>query len=142
MTSELDSKRPGPAERARNRQFYVQVWLAVGLTVLLATTPGLLRRFGGPEALQIAAAFLPLLPMAWAALILIRFVRRSDEWEQRVYLAAGSVGLLAALAVAIVLNTLFLVGVSLPLGGWWAVILAGSLTMFVAIWVQSSRSER
>jgi len=72
----------------------------------------------------------------------VRFVMRADEWERRIYLVAASIGLIAVLAIAVVFNLLFMLGFALPFGGWWAVIFAGSMTMYVAIWVQFAKSDR
>lgn len=142
MTSKLDSTELGPTERHRNRRFYVQVAISVVLAAALAMVAALSRRFGAPEALAVAANFLPLLPMVWVGIVVVRFIARSDEWERRIYLVAASIALLAVLAVTVVFNALYMVGIVLPLGGWWAVIFAGSFTMFVAIWVQSAKFDR
>ncbi len=140
MTSELDTKAPGPAERRRNRSFYIQVSIAVVATVaLFVLTPPWRRLDVLPEALQLVLAFLPLLPLAWGIVIATRFVIRSDEWERGVYLVSAGIGFLAAIGAATVLLSLELAGFALKLGGQWVVVLAGTLAFGIAIFVKSKR---
>jgi hypothetical protein len=104
MTSELDTQAPGPAERARNRRIYRQVGIMTAAALLAGGVRPLSKALGAPEALQVAATFLPLIPLAWGLVIAARFVLRSDEWERGVYLAAASVGFVTVMGAVAVLG--------------------------------------
>ncbi|MDN4613305.1 hypothetical protein P5G50_02465 [Leifsonia sp. F6_8S_P_1B] len=118
MTSTLDTT-PGPSERARNRRFgltFTIAMVAYGVVLVVSIVWGDLD---GTSPWRFAWALAPVVPVAAAAALLIRYVVRSDEYEQiRTFKALG-VGFVVAMLLAVVAGFLGIAGLDIPGLGWW-----------------------
>jgi hypothetical protein len=94
LTSRLTSNDPiTGAHRRYLRAFFP----AMGAYVVAIFVYGYLRDAGLPVWARVLTALLPVLPIAWVVVSLWRYVRGSDELEQRVqiesiYITCGVVG--------------------------------------------------
>lgn len=128
MTSDLDSTAPGPSERDRLRKFYpvylTAAVLFVGAGVLAnASASGVVTI---PAPWSTVVAFLPLLPAAGLFAVGIRYVLRSDEYEQRLAFRAAGIAFVGMLAAALLLGALDYAGITVP-SGYWALFTVGLL---------------
>ena len=116
MTSDLDSKAPGPSERERTRRFTTQYFVAAAVFVAIQSFANSVA-FGFvklDEPLPIIISFLPIVPATWLFGSVIRYVARSDEFEQLVAYRSAGVALIAVFFAALIFGGLANAGVALP----------------------------
>lgn len=117
MTSKLDT-RTSSGDRARARA-YLRDFLPgmVGYVVVLP----LVIHFGGLGGTAPSRwvwALLPLIPLAWVAVAVLRHLRRVDEYQQRQLLQGLSIGFVVAMLAALTVGLLSMAGLDLPSAGW------------------------
>ncbi|GAB2975490.1 hypothetical protein [Frigoribacterium salinisoli] len=115
MTSDLDN-RGGRAERAAHRPYYRDLTLgmvAYGLLLAAAIAFGDLE---GDSPWRFAWALLPVLPLAFVLVAVVRLLPRLDEYQRQLQLQALATGFGAAVLAALATGFLAFAG----LQGWWS----------------------
>lgn len=122
MTSDLDSTAESSTELRRRRVFRVQIWVGAGVFLLANFA---LHQWGeqGSVLWRWAWAVLPLLPLAWMIVAIVRRVRKMDEYQLKLFFPGLAVGFTVAVATAVTLGTLSSAGLSAVNGGWAVAIL-------------------
>jgi hypothetical protein len=85
----------------------------------------------GHDPVRFAWALAPVIPVAYVAAVLIRYVLRSDEYETMQTLKALAVGFVVAMLLAVGAGFLGIAGLEVPGLGWW-LYAAGMLTWLAA----------
>jgi hypothetical protein len=131
MTSDLDSTSSGTVERSVNRSYHIE--FAIGmLGYLLALAATLIfGNLDGSSPWRLVWALLPVLPMVWIVVALLRHIRRVDEYQRFLLLQGLAVGFGVAMIASITLGFLGIAGLTGPLTGW-IIFSAGMLGWLVA----------
>jgi len=119
MTSELDTRTVGPSERRRTRSFALQFSLGMVAYVLVLVASLVWGDLDGDDPARFLWAVAPVVPVAVVAVILIRFVLRSDEFELVQTLKGLAVGFVVTMLLAVIAGFLGIAGLEIPGLGWW-----------------------
>lgn len=121
MTSELDTGGESPTELHRRRVFRVRIWTAAALFLLANVA---LHYWGQmPGAWRWLWAVLPLLPLVWMVIAVVRRARQMDEYQRKLFFPGLAVGFTVSMLGAVTLGTLSSAGIAVPSGGWAIAIL-------------------
>lgn len=121
MTSDLDTGGESPTEAHRRRVFRAQIWTAAALLLLTSAALGFWGRTSGPwRALW---AVLPIVVLLWMVIIVVRRVRRMDEYQRRLFFPGLAVGFTVSMVTAVTLGILSSAGIDVPNSGWVVAIL-------------------
>lgn len=115
MTNDLDNRRDPVARRAA-RPYLRDVTIGVvayAVLLVLAVTVGDLE---GDSPARLVWALLPVLPLAWVLVAVVRLLPRLDEYQRQLQLQALAVGFGAAMIAAVTVGFLAFAGVQ----GWWS----------------------
>ena len=118
MTSNLDRSDQSRGDRARGRAYlreFVPAMLAYVLVVVLVTTFG---DMSGTSPWRFVWAVLPVLPMIWVAIAVVRHQRRLDDYQQRLTLQSLGVGFAVAMITALTMGLLAAAGLQTQLTAW------------------------
>lgn len=118
MTSNLDKSGPSRGDRARARAYvreFVPAMLAYCVVLVLVLTFGDL---GGTSPWRFVWAVLPVLPLIWVCLAVVRHLRRLDDYQQRLTLLSLGVGFAVAMAAAVTMGLLGAAGLQTPIAPW------------------------
>lgn len=130
MTSTLDTS-PGPSERLRIRRFarnFILAMLAFGVVLAASLIWGDLD---GESPWRFAWAVAPAVPIAVTAVVLVRYVASSDEFEIVQMCKSLAVGFVAAMMASLVAGLLGAAGMEVP-GLGFLIYGVGMLTWLVA----------
>jgi len=119
MTSELDTRTVGPSERRRTRSFALQFGLGMVAYVLVLVASLVWGDLDGDDPVRFLWALAPVVPVAAVAVVLVRFVLRSDEYELVQTLKGLAVGFVVTMLLAVVAGFLAVAGLDIPGLGWW-----------------------
>jgi hypothetical protein len=131
MTSNLDSRGRSEGDRARNRAYQREFWPGmVAYVVLLA---GVIAWGGldGHSPWRYVWALLPVLPAAWTVRVVLRHVRRVDEFQRLLLLQSLAGGFAVAMLTSLTLGFLAIAGLR-PAATGWIVYGAGMLAWAVS----------
>ena len=118
MTSNLDSKDIGASERSTSRRFLLELGIGMlGYLVALAATV-IWGHLDGTSPWRFAWALLPVIPMLWIVIVLLRHIRRIDEYQRFLLLQGLGVGFGVAMIASITLGFLAIAGLVVPIMGW------------------------
>lgn len=130
-----------PQERQASLKYLWEIAAgAVGFLVTFLFLPDLLPTDPGSGA-AVVVALIPLVPVVWIAIALIRHVRRVDELQRGVILLSLAVGFGAAMLISLAIVFLSTAGVAVPQPEWW-VFIGGMAVWGVTIGVVSFRATR
>ena len=121
MTSDLDTGGESPTERHRRRIFRAQIWTAAALLFLTNLALHYWGQTPGPW--RVFWAVLPILPLVWMVIAVVRRVRQMDEYQRRLFFPGLAVGFTVSMVGAVTLGTLSSAGVGVPNTGWVVAIL-------------------
>lgn len=129
------------AERAGVRRYVMEIGSGViAFAMLFLVLPQFLET--GPHTLWgIVVALLPLLPVGWIAVAVIRHVRRVDELFRALFVKSAAVGFMAAMLIALTIAFLRPTGVHLEYSEWW-IFVGGMGTWGIGAAVLSLRAGR
>ncbi|MGO2660274.1 hypothetical protein [Mycetocola reblochoni] len=130
MTNDSDTRSAGPSERRRTRRFAAQFSVAMAAYIVAVIASVVWGGLDGEDPSRFAWAVLPVLPIAWLAVILIRFVLGSDEFEFVQALKGLAVGFVVTMLLAVLAGFLDIAGLSIPGLGWW--LYAGGMLAWLA----------
>jgi hypothetical protein len=118
MTSNLDSSGQSRGDRAKARA-YLRDFLPAMLTYIVVLALVLVfGDLGGTSPWRFVWAVLPVLPVIWMAVAVIRHLRRLDDYQQRLNLQALGVGFAVAMSAAVSMGLLESAGLQTQAIGW------------------------
>ena len=115
MTSDLDN-RGGRAERVAYRPYYRDLVIGMVAYGVLLAAAILFGDLEGDSPWRFAWALLPVLPLAFVLVSVVRLLPRLDEYQRQLQLQALAVGFGAAIIAALTTGFLAFAG----LQGWWS----------------------
>ena len=118
MTSNLDRSDQSRGDRAKAWAYvreFVPAMVAYCVVLVLVVTFGDLD---GTSPWRFLWAVLPVLPLIWVAVAVIRHLRRLDDYQQRLNLQALGVGFAVAMGAAITMGLLESAGLQTQVTGW------------------------
>lgn len=118
MTSNLDKAHQSRGDRAKARA-YLREFLPgiVGYAVVLVAVL-LFGDLDGTSPWRYVWAILPVLPVIWMAIAVVRHLKRLDDYQQRLNLQALGVGFAVAMAAAVTMGLLESAGLHIQGTGW------------------------
>lgn len=118
MTSTLDTT-PGPAQRTRTRRFVTAfaVTMAAYVAVLIASL--IWGDWQGDDPLRLIWVLAPVVPIIATAVVLVRYIASSDEFEVIQSCKSLAVAFLVTMLAAVVIGFLGFSGIAVPGVGWW-----------------------
>ncbi len=131
MTSNLDTRAAGPTERKRTRGFALQFTLGMAAYGLVLAASLIWGDLDGDDPVRFAWAVAPVVPVAAVAVVLVRYVLRSDEFELVQTLKGLAVGFVVTMLLAVLAGFLGIAGLDIPGLGWW-LYAAGMLAWLAA----------
>lgn len=138
MTSNLDSTAPSTGDRRRRRAYLVEFVPGMVAYVLVLAAALAWGGFDGDSPARFVWALLPVVPMVWVAVAVVRHVRRLDGYQRERTLTALATGFAVAMLAALALGILQSAGLRLEGSGFW-IYGAGMLTWAVGAAVGSGR---
>jgi hypothetical protein len=138
MTRNLDTSARSAGDRRRTRAYlrdFIPGIVAYMVVLFAALTWG---GFGGTSPWRFVWAALPVLPMIWIAVAVLRHLRRIDEYQRGQLLTGFAVGFAVAMLASISLGVLESAGLKLE-GSPFLVYLAGMLAWGISSIVLSRR---
>lgn len=130
MTSRLDTQS-GPTQQRRNRRFAVQFGIGMVAYFLVLAASLTWGQLNGSDPVRFLWALAPAVPVVGIAVVLLRYVIGSDEYETVQTLKGLAVGFVVTMLLAVVAGLLGAAGLEIPGLGWW-LYAAGMLTWLVA----------
>ena len=118
MTSNLDKSGRSRGDRARGWAYvrdFVPAMLAYCVVLVLVLTFGDLD---GSSPWRFVWAVLPVVPLIWVGVAVVRHLRRLDDYQQRLTLQSLGVGFAVAMAAAVTLGLLGAAGLQLLVTPW------------------------
>ncbi|MCX7521548.1 hypothetical protein OSC27_04550 [Microbacterium sp. STN6] len=122
MTSDLDSTAESTAELRHRRVFRVQIWAGAGIFLIANVA---LYQWGetAGEPWKWLLAVVPLVPIAWIVIVIVRRMRTMDEYQVKLFFPGLAVGFAVAMVAAITVGTLSSAGFDVINGGWAVAVL-------------------
>ncbi|WP_141396683.1 hypothetical protein [Microbacterium gorillae] len=137
MTSSLDTT-PGPVERRRTRRFLTQFFAAFLVYLLILGAALIWGDWDGTSPWRLIWVLAPILPILATAVMLVRYVARSDEYEMQMTSRSLAIAFVVTMLAAVVIGFLGFTGITVPGVGWW-IYGIGMLTWLIARVVLQSR---
>ncbi|GAA2008855.1 hypothetical protein J2S58_002067 [Nakamurella flavida] len=137
MTTDLDSSVRSRGDRDRARAYlreFLPPMLAYVVVMPLVTVFGGLD---GTSGWRFVWALLPVVPLLWAAVAVVRHLRRVDELQHRLLLGGLAWGFAAAMGAAVILGLLRFAGVDIVFDTW--LVFAAGMMGWVAAAAASAR---
>ena len=119
MTKDLDTLARSAGDRRRTRAYlreFVPGMVAYVIVLFVALTWG---GFDGSSPWRFLWAVLPVLPMVWVAVAILRHLQRVDEYQRGKLLTGLGVGFAVAMLGSITLGILQSAGLELEGSGFW-----------------------
>jgi hypothetical protein len=118
MTSNLDSKRSSARERAISNAYQREFWPAmIGYVVVLVPVM-VWGGLDGDSPWRFVWAVLPVIPMLWVVIAVLRHIRRIDDYQRFLLLQGLGVGFAVAMISSVTMGFLAIAGLSIPGAGW------------------------
>jgi hypothetical protein len=118
MTSNLDSKRSSAGERAISKAYQREFWPAmIGYLVVLVPVM-VWGGLDGDSPWRFVWAVLPVIPMLWVVIAILRHIRRIDDYQRFLLLQGLGVGFAVAMISSVTVGFLAIAGLAIPLAGW------------------------
>jgi hypothetical protein len=138
MTSNLDSKRSSVGDRAIARAYQREFWPGmIGYAAVLV--PVLVwGDLNGDSPWRFAWAVLPVIPMLWVVIAVLRHIRRIDDYQRFLLLQGLGVGFAVAMISSVTVGFLAMAGLAIP-GVGWIIYSVGMLGWVVASAVARAR---
>lgn len=118
MTSNLDSNGHSSGDKARARAYYRDFVPAIlGYCVVMV----LVIIFGGLDGTsgwRFVWALLPVIPLIWVVVAVIRHLHRLDDYQQVLLLRGCAAGFAVAMATAVTMGLLEAAGLQTRATGW------------------------
>jgi hypothetical protein len=118
MTSSLDSRRRSEGDRARARAYNREFWPAMAAYVVVLAAVVTWGGLDGHSPWRFVWALAPVLPAACTVGVVLRHVRRVDEYQRVQLLQSLAVGFAVAMLTAITLGFLSVAGLRLAEAPW------------------------
>jgi hypothetical protein len=118
MTSRLDNVGRSASDRAKARAYGREFWPAMAAYALVLAAALSWGGLDGHTPWRFVWALAPVLPAAWIALVVLRHVRRVDEYQKLLLLQSLAVGFAVAMLAAITLGLLAAAGLRLADAPW------------------------
>lgn len=118
MTSSLDRSEQSRGDRARAWAYireFVPAMLTYCVVLVLVLTFGDLD---GTSPWRFVWAVLPVLPLIWVGIAVVRHLRRLDDYQQRLTLLSLGVGFAVAMVAAVTMGLLGAAGLQTPVTPW------------------------
>jgi hypothetical protein len=118
MTNNLDRSGQSRGDRARAWAYvreFVPAMVAYCVVLALVLTFGDLD---GTSPWRFVWAVLPVLPLIWVCVAVLRHLRRLDDYQQRLTLQGLGVGFAVAMAAAVTMGLLGAAGLQSPVTPW------------------------
>ena len=138
MTNDLDTRAASVGDRRRTRAYLSEFAPGIAAYVLLLSAALLWGGFDGASPSRFVWAILPVLPMAWIAVAVLRHLRRLDEYQRIRTLGGLGAGFAVAMLASIALGILQSAGLELEGSGFWIYAL-GMATWGISAAVTSRR---
>ena len=138
MTSDLDTRAASVGDRRRTRAYLTEFVPGIAAYVLLLSAALLWGGFDGTDPTRFLWALLPVLPMIWIAVAVLRHLHRLDEYQRTRTLAGLGAGFAVAMLASIALGILQSAGFELEGSGFWIYAL-GMVTWGISAAVTSRR---
>ncbi|WP_345478911.1 hypothetical protein [Amnibacterium soli] len=119
MTSNLDTRAASAGDRRRTRAYLAEFVPGIVAYVLLLSAALLWGGFDGTSPTRFAWALLPVLPMIWIAIAVLRHLHRLDEYQRTRTLTGLGAGFAVAMLASIALGILQSAGFELEGSGFW-----------------------
>jgi hypothetical protein len=113
MTSSLDSQRRSQGDRAKARAYNREFWPGMVAYALVLGAVLIWGGLDGHSPWRFVWALAPVLPAAWTVHVVLRHVRRVDEYQKLLLLQSLAVGFAVAMLAAITLGFLAIAGLRL-----------------------------
>jgi MFS-type transporter involved in bile tolerance (Atg22 family) len=111
LASDVDEK-PSPTERRNSRRYTVELFAAMAAYIVLLLASARIINRVPPGAEKYAIALLPMGGIVAAAIAIVRFVRRTDEFQRHTLLTCGAIAGLVTAVVTMALGFLENAGMS------------------------------
>jgi hypothetical protein len=118
MTSELDTDGESPIERRRQRTFRVRMRVAAVCFVIANFALHQWGDLSGTSSWRVVWAVLPLIPVVWMVILIVRRVRQMDEYQVKLFFPGLAVGFSVAMVTAVTVGTLNSAGFKVLNSGW------------------------
>lgn len=138
MTNNLDSRARSAGDRAVSRAYNREFWpgiIGYALVLIAVLTWGDLD---GSGPWRFAWAVLPVIPLLWIVLALLRHIRRIDDYQRFLLLQGLGVGFAVAMVSAVTVAFLDIAGLVLP-GSAWIIYGMGMLGWALTCLVNAKR---
>lgn len=130
-----------PTERRAGRRYTWEFF--AGMAAFLLTflfLPQLVRTEQG-STLSIFIALVPILPVLWIAIALLRHLRRMDERQRLLFLQSLSVGFAVAMVIAVSVGLVSTAGVDTRYSEW-AIYIGGMSAWGISLAIFNARANR
>lgn len=135
------AERSTVSERRAARRYMWEIAAgAVGFMLVFLFLPAIVQAEPG-SALSVVIALVPVIPVGWIAVALIRHILRVDEFQRRIVIDSLAIGFGAAMLIALCVAFLSTAAISVSYPEWW-VFIGGMATWGIAITVLSVRAGR
>jgi len=118
MTSTLDSNRPSAGDRARARAYGREFWPGMAAYAVVLAAALTWGDLDGTGPWRFAWALAPVLPVAWLVRVVLRQVRRVDEFQRLLLLQSLAIGFAVSMLSAVTLGFLAVAGLHLADAPW------------------------
>ncbi len=136
MTSKLDTTKNGkrdtsPRERAKIRAYTIEFVLAMVAYVVILVAVMTWADIEGDSPWRFAWALLPIVPIIWVVVAVVRHLNRIDEYQRGRLVNGLAVGFAVAMLASITVGMLGIAGLAME-GAGWIIYSAGMLGWLVA----------
>jgi len=138
MTSNLDSREPSATDRATKRAYKREFVPGIVAYILILSAALIWGDLDGNSPARFVWAIVPVLPMVWVAIAVLRHIRRVDEYQRFLLLQGLGVGFALAMVASLTVGLLDVAGLSIP-GSAWIVYAVGMLGWLVTAQVSARR---
>ncbi|WP_106208733.1 hypothetical protein [Glaciihabitans tibetensis] len=138
MTSNLDKTDASTGDRTIARAYHREFWPGmIGYAVVL-TAVLLWGDLDGESPWRFVWAILPVVPLLWVVVAILRHIRRIDDYQRFLLLQGLAVGFCVAMLAAVTVAFLEIAGLGLT-GDGWIIYGAGMLGWLVTSTVSRAR---
>ena len=138
MTSNLDKREPSTGDRAIASAYHREFWPAMLGYVLLLGAAILWGDLDGDSPSRFVWALLPVLPLVWVVIAILRHLHRIDDYQKLLLLRGLGVGFVVAMLTSVTVGFLDIAGLGL-MGDGWIIYGAGMLAWLITSTVQQKQ---
>ena len=118
MTNKLDSQNRSEGDRARSRAYLREFWSGIVAYAVVLTGVLLWGGLDGDSPWRFLWAVLPVIPALWIVRVVVRHVRRIDDYQRLLLLQGFAGGFAVAMIVSVTLAFLEIAGLRVSGLGW------------------------